>query len=393
MNIDDAMKSPWVEAARHIAREHVAPHADEVDRLARFPTEAFAAMKKARLLGAYVPKELGGPGCSLTELALVCEELGKHCISTAMIFGMHQIQVATFVHHAMNEPFFRGYLQELVERQLLIASITSEVGTSGHMRRSICAVKRHGDTFTLEKAGTMVSYGAAADDLLVSARRSPDAPGNDQVLVLVRKGPDTTLTDEGPWDPLGGRGTCSPGFVCRSTGPVEQIMAVPFADSSAVTVVPVSHLLWCSAWLGAATASVGKAHAFVRKQARATPDTVPPTATPLANVATKLQAMRGYVRDSVAEYERFRAQPDGGFAAASTVSYAAKVNNLKVWTSRTLVEIVQECLVICGVAAYVNGSPFSLTRQIRDAHSAPLQIGNDRILATNAALLLVTKEI
>ncbi len=393
MNIDDAMKSPWVEAARQIGREIVAKHADDVDVKARFPTEAFDAMKKAKLLGCYVPKELGGPGCSITELALICEELGRHCISTAMIFGMHQIQVATFVHHAMSSPFFRKYMQEIVEKQLLIASITSEAGTSGHMRRSICAVKRKGDTFELEKKGTMVSYGEAADDLLVSARRHPDAPGNDQVLVLIRKGPNTTLSDKGPWDPLGGRGTCSPPFTCKGTGKVEQVMDVPFDDSSAVTVVPVSHLLWCSAWLGAATATVGKAHTFVRKLARANPDTVPPNATPLANTATKLQAMRGYIRDCVAEYERFRAMPDGGFAIASTVPYAAKVNNLKVWTSRTLVQIVEESMTIIGVAAYVNGSPYSLTRQIRDAHSAPLQIGNDRIMATNASLNLITKEI
>lgn len=392
MNMDDAMKSPWVEAARSIGRDIVAKHADDVDQRARFPTEAFEAMKKAKLLSAYVPKELGGAGCSITEIALMCEEFGRHCVSTAMIFGMHQIQVATFVHHAMQSPYFRKYMREIVEKELLIASITSEVGTSGHMRRSICAVKQSGDRFELEKAGTMVSYGEAADDLLVSARRHPDAPSSDQVLVLIRKGPDT-LSNKGPWDPLGGRGTCSPGFLCRGSGKVEQIMEVPFADSSAITVVPVSHLLWCSAWLGAATASVGKAHAFVRKQARANPDAVPPTATPLANTATKLQAMRGYIRDSIAEYERYRTMPDSGTAALTTVPYAAKVNNLKVWTSRTLVEIVDESMVICGVAAYVNGSPFSLTRQMRDAHSAPLQIGNDRIMATNAALLLITKEI
>jgi acyl-CoA dehydrogenase len=388
----DTSKSPWVEAVRGIAREVVAVHADDVDKAARFPTEAFAALKKAKLLSAYVPKELGGAGCTITEIAAMCEELGRYCVSTAMIFGMHQIQVATFVHHAMSSPYFRKYMQEIVEKQLLIASVTSEVGTSGHMRRSICAVVQTGDSFKLEKSGTMVSYGEAADDLLISARRNPTAANNDQVLVLVRKG-EVVLSKKGPWDTLGGRGTCSPSFLCTTTGKAEQIMEVPFDDSSAITVVPVSHLLWCSAWLGAGSASLGKAHTFVRKQARANPDVVPPQATPLANTATKLQAMRGYIRSCIAEYERFRAMPDSGNAELTTVPYAAKVNNLKVWTSRTLVEIVQEAMVICGVSSYVNGSPYSLTRQIRDALSAPLQIGNDRILSTNASLLLITKEI
>ena len=51
-----------------------------------------------------------------------------------------------------------------------------------------------------------------------------------------------------------------------------------------------------------------------------------------------------------------------------------------------------QCLGICGIAGYKNDSPYSLGRHLRDAHSAALMIGNDRILATNASLLLVHKD-
>jgi acyl-CoA dehydrogenase len=48
--------------------------------------------------------------------------------------------VACLVRHGLTVPFFRSYLAELAEREWLIASATSEVGVSGDLRRSICAI-------------------------------------------------------------------------------------------------------------------------------------------------------------------------------------------------------------------------------------------------------------
>jgi acyl-CoA dehydrogenase len=45
-----------------------------------------------------------------------------------------------------------------------------------------------------------------------------------------------------------------------------------------------------------------------------------------------------------------------------------------------------------GILGYKNDSPFSLGRQLRDSLSASLMISNDRILAKNAAMLLVCKD-
>ena len=93
------------EQLQQIASEVVAPRADEVDRQARFPIEAIAALREARLLGAAVPVELGGLGVGLTELAEMCRILGASCASSAMVFAMHQIQVACIVHHGLTSAF------------------------------------------------------------------------------------------------------------------------------------------------------------------------------------------------------------------------------------------------------------------------------------------------
>ena len=57
-----------------------------------------------------MPVEFGGMGLDVTQVARLCEALGQYCGSTAMIFAMHQIQVACIVHHALETPFFRDYL-------------------------------------------------------------------------------------------------------------------------------------------------------------------------------------------------------------------------------------------------------------------------------------------
>src|SRR5258708_3186061 len=162
----------------------LAPAAAGVDRDARFPREAIGALKELELLSAYVPKELGGLGLGVVEIARICELLGQYCGSTAMVFAMHQIQVACMVHHAVRAPFFNRYLKDLSSHQYLIASATTELGVGGDLRSSICAIEIAGDRFTLAKKAPVISYGEAADHILVTCRRSGAAPSSDQVHVL-----------------------------------------------------------------------------------------------------------------------------------------------------------------------------------------------------------------
>ena len=124
-----------------IARDVAAAHADDVDRSARFPAETIDALREERALSAFVPVEFGGGGVSFEALARSCFELGRFCGASAMVFAMHQIQLATIVRHLdPRDQWFEQYLRTLCEEQRLIASVTSEVGTGGDMGRSVAAV-------------------------------------------------------------------------------------------------------------------------------------------------------------------------------------------------------------------------------------------------------------
>jgi hypothetical protein len=130
-----------VESVRQIARDVAGPAAAAVDREARFPREATDALREKHLLSAHVPERLGGFGVSIAELGLMCEALGQRCASAAMVFAMHQVQVACLVRHG-SSPFLQGHLGELVRGQRLIASVNSEAGVGGNVRTSIAVPRR-----------------------------------------------------------------------------------------------------------------------------------------------------------------------------------------------------------------------------------------------------------
>src|SRR5262245_364560 len=106
--------SALLKRVHEIGRQTIALAAADVDSRARFPHEAFSALKELELLSAYVPSELGGMGLTVADVARICEVLGRYCGSTALIFAMHQIQVACIVHHGRHSPYFTRYLKELV---------------------------------------------------------------------------------------------------------------------------------------------------------------------------------------------------------------------------------------------------------------------------------------
>lgn len=378
-----------LQTAKSIALEVAARHAADVDKEARFPSETVAALATAGLLSAPVPTAYGGAGLGMRELGQLCATVAGACGSSGMVLAMHYIQVACIARHGANSAYFQQFMRDLVQHQWVLASITSEVGTFGDTRSSICAVQRDGDRFVLNKEATTGSYCAHAQAILVTCRRDETAPKSDQLLVLVKQ-PDYSLTQTTTWDTLGMRGTCSPGFSLKSQGNCEQILPDAFADIAAQTMVPYSHILWSALWSGIAADAVGKAAAYVRAEARKNPGTTPSGATLLAKVSVQLQAMRNNWMALAGEFDELEAK--GRRDELLSLGWALKMTNLKIGASEAAPPIVHQALQIIGIMAYKNDGPYSLGRHYRDVLSASLMISNERIAAKSASMLLVHKD-
>lgn len=375
-------------AVKKIGSEILANYADEVDRDARFPTESFAAIKDLRLLSAYVPIDLGGDGLPVSQICKICEEMGRYDASTAMIFAMHQIQVACLVNHAQNESYFREYLIELASKQLLLASATTEIGIGGDVRTSLCAVKVNNGRYNLTKKAPVISYAIASDAIMVTCRKNDDAADNDQTVVLV-KTEDHNLEEIAGWDTLGFRATCSNGFLLTSSGDARQVMPLSYADILAKSMHPVSHLTWASLWTGLAASAVEKARKTVRESARKNPQVPPVSALRLSEVNELLFSMRSGLYEAIAEYEALLEAGDD--TAFQNFGFAIKINNVKIRASELVVDIVGKALQIVGISGYKNDSAKSLSRHLRDAYGAALMVNNDRIRGHNATMQIAYK--
>ena len=241
---------------------------------------------------------------------------------------------------------------------------------------------------TLTKHAPVISYALQADDILATARRADDASPSDQVMVLLERG-TFSLEQKSVWNAAGFRGTCSHSFVVTASVTPEAIVPVPYASIASETMVPVSHLVWSSLWLGMATDAVRRARRFVRDDARRqSAGGNAMGSARLSALVAQLHAMRAGVREAVRTYAANMDNRD----SLNTMAHAILINNLKLSSSEALVEIVQQAMRVAGIAGYRIDSPVSLARALRDAFGAVVMINNDRILAANAVLLLASKE-
>jgi acyl-CoA dehydrogenase len=379
-------------ATARLVAEVAARDAEEVDREAHFPAAAIDALREGRALSALVPTELGGAGAGLESVAAACFELGRNCAATGMIFAMHQIQIACLVdHRGEGAPWLDDFLRGLVAEQWLVASITSEIGTGGDMGKSVAAlsVPDPDGSVSFRKQAPTVSYGSQADAFLTTVRRGPEAEPGDQVAVLTRRD-QMELAPQGTWDPLGMRGTCSPGFEVEASCTVDQILPVPFATISAETMTPVSHILWSHVWLGIATDAFDRAQAFVKAAARHKVGEPVPAAIRLSHLMSELSLLRAEVGLALREYSEMRENQRAKLSEMATI---LRFNNLKLAASELAPKVCQEAMGVCGIAGYKNDSPYSIGRHLRDAMSARLMVANERIHATDASLLLIAKEV
>jgi acyl-CoA dehydrogenase len=361
------------------ARAVITEEAVKADKAAAFPARSIAALKDAGLMSAAIPTRYGGHGFDALQLSEVARSLGTLCGSTAMIWAMHQIQLACLEHSADQQPELADYLRRAAREQLLIASMTSEEGVGGNLRTSKTAVRPVPGGFELAKRAPTASYADAADSFLITARSGPDAAAGDQVLVLV-EAHQATLQQTGTWDTLGMRGTCSAAQAITAVVRPWQVLPQPFSEIATHCMVPLSHILWSAVWSGIAEDAMRRSIRYTRAKLRNS--TVAPDSR-VARMHAHGQLMKDSIRQFAADYAR---DPRGR-------GLGVRANALKMRVSIDAVSIAQMALEVCGMAGYSEVGEFSVGRQLRDLYSARLMISNDRLSAVNAELLTFGEEV
>jgi acyl-CoA dehydrogenase len=292
--------------------------------------------------------------------------------------------VAILVRHARNSLWHNRMLRRLAKDQLILASSTTEGRGGGDLRSSVCAVERSGSRIALTKSATVMSYGAHADAILTTARRSEDAASSDQVLVAFMK-EDCQLEPIMNWDTLGMRGTCSSGFTLRGSGGIDQVLPDAYEKIQAHTMMPVAHLTWAAVWSGLTAAAVERARRAVRAAARRGVDASGPGAANLTRATMSLRGLRGIVASALQRFETIGTKED----LLESLDFQTAMNLLKVNASEMATATVMSAMQAGGLSGYRNDGEFSVSRHLRDVLSASIMINNERILASAATSSLL----
>jgi acyl-CoA dehydrogenase len=301
-----------------------------------------------------------------------------------MIYAMHQIKTACIVRHMRGSSALERLLRRLCAEQLLLASSTTEGQGGGNVRSSEAPIEYQDGRISLERRASVISYGAYADGIVTTARRTASAESSDQVLVAFLKD-DYTLTRLQGWNTLGMRGTCSEGYTLKASGAADQMLPDPYATIHPQTMVPTAHLLWGSVWAGIAASATGRAQGFIRQAARQSGGQMPPGAPNYTKALASLRTLRGMLASSLRGYQAAMGDPK----ALASLEFQTMITLTKVEASELAVSIVMTALRTCGLSGYRTDSEFSIERHLRDVLSSPIMINNDRILANLASSSLL----
>lgn len=350
-------------------------HADSVDLEARFPEEAFEALKQEMLVSpcAIADGEITLP--PVADLMKIVRKISAACSNTGMILAMHYNQLSALVRYSGSSPYLRKLLENIVEEQSLIASSTTERTTGGDTGRSSCSVIdiANGE-LALEKDASVISYAMNAGTILVTARSHEMAPATEQVLVVCSKR-QLALEPSGSWDSLGMRGTDSRGYLLNAKLPKEAILSTPYSQILATEMLPMTHLMWSSVWIGMMDAVARQ----VRHKLKSSSNEA--HKVQLYEMLAQRQQVESLAETVLQDYMADSIQPD--FTAQ------LRANTLKTVASDRLVDVAISALKIIGLTGYMNSTPTSIARVLRDSLSAPLMVGNDRIRSNSANLALV----
>ena len=258
---------------------------------------------------------------------------------------------------------------------MLLASSTTEGRGGGDLRKSVCAVERTGSRITLTKSATVMSYGAQADAILTTARRSADAAPSDQVLVAFMK-EDYQLEPIMNWDTLGMRGTCSSGFTLKGNGGMDQVLPDRLRkDSIAYDDACRTFDLGRSMVPGWPLPQLSVRDVVSAPQLAAErPDAV--GAAHLTRATDVASRLRGTLASAL---QRFRDGWTRGHELES-LEFQTAMNLLKVSASEMATSTVMSAMQACGLSGYRNDGEFSVSRHLRDVLSSSIMINNERIL-------------
>lgn len=187
-------------------KENVAPYTESIDKDARFPKEAYNALKKQGFMGLLVPGEYGGSGGNCLHHAKTCYALAQFDASSALCYMMHNVAtacLAAFGTDGQKDEF----LPQIAKGDISFALAYSESGSGTHFGSPDITETESGENRILNGRKSFVTSAQEANYYLTYTN-SCKVPGGKNNWITPSDS-KALIHEEGVWDGLGMRGNVS----------------------------------------------------------------------------------------------------------------------------------------------------------------------------------------
>jgi alkylation response protein AidB-like acyl-CoA dehydrogenase len=352
---------------RSFATKEIAKLAEHTDKEEHVPPELFRKAAEQGMLGALVPDTWMGAALDPLSYTLMLEEIGKACMSTAVVIAHHTSQATQAVLDFGSDTQKEQYLPMLASGEAVGAFALTEPDAGSDAKAITTRAVREGDDYVLTGVKTWVGNAGIAGLFVVFAVTDPQANGRGMTAFVVEK--DTPNLKVGHREPtLGLRGaTYHTVYFDGVHVPAANCLGEE-GNGWEIAKNSLNHvrLALGAAALGLAESALdaGRSFAVERKQFG-----VP--------IATK-QAIGDYFAETTIEIESLRHLVQyAAWLVEQKQSFSTEASLIAVLGARTARNATNRMLQVHG--GYGFSAEYSITRLYRDARGLDLMAGTAQI--------------
>ncbi|MCC6526714.1 MAG: acyl-CoA dehydrogenase family protein [Polyangiaceae bacterium] len=355
------------DAARDFAEREIAPHAAELDKNARWPSQIVARMAELGYLGMAVPEQYGGAGLDNLAYALVMEEVSRACASSGVIMSVNNSLFCDPLYKFGNDWQKREILTPTASGKMLGAFGLTEPSSGSDAQTMKTVAERDGDGFILNGSKNFITCGPEAEHIIVFAITSREGGKAKHTALIVRRGQPGFLVS--PHDEKMGikaAHSCTIYFENVRVGPEHLLGKVGDGFKIAMATLDGGRIgIACQA-LGIARAAFEKAVAYSKERQA--------FGAPIAN----LQAIQFMIADMATELDAARLLTHrAAWLKDRGVRHSAESAMAKLYAAEMSTRVAHKALQVHGGYGYVT--EYGMDRHYRDARITEIYEGTSEI--------------
>lgn len=366
-----------VEELRQFCTEHIDPVA--IDAKEEIPQSVISGLGKLGVLGACLPKSVGGLELSQAAYCRLLEVLGGHCAGTALFVNAHHSIGPRSIVLFGTADQQQQYLPKLTSGEWISAFALTEpeAGSDAANVQTTATPTPDGSGYVLNGQKRWITNGGIAQVLTVMARTpTPDGEGKITAFIVTPDMPGFQVVEK-RMKKMGVRGTATARLAFKDMFvPRENVLGqVGKGLKVALTVLDFGRTTFGASCTGAAKFCVARAvnHAKTRVQFGEPLGTFELVKEKLAYMQAGVFAMEACTYETAALIDA----GEGDFMLETAI--------LKVFATETLWRILNDTFQLHGGLAYFTDQPFE--RMVRDHRINTIGEGANDVLRAFVALV------